>query len=138
MAQLAQQNADDTEATVLYALILSKNFDPTDKTYRNQLHTAELLEPIFAREPNHPGVAHYLIHSYGYPPLAKRGIDVARKYAKIAPDTPHSLHMPSRIFTLTGFWQESIDTNRRAAEMADDSTAHDGHHASDYMVYAHL
>lgn len=138
MAQLAQQNADDSEATVLYALILSRNFDPTDKTYRNQLHAAELLEPIFAREPNHPGVAHYLIHSYDYPPLAKRGIDAARKYAKIAPDTPHSLHMPSHIFTLTGFWQESIDTNRRAAEMADDSITHDGHHASDYMVYAHL
>lgn len=138
MAQLAQQNADDSEATVLYALILSRNFDPADKTYRNQLHAAELLEPIFAREPNHPGVAHYLIHSYDYPPLAKRGIDAARKYAKIAPDTPHSLHMPSHIFTLTGFWQESIDTNRRAAEMADDSITHDGHHASDYMVYAHL
>ncbi len=138
MAQLAQQNADDSEATVLYALILSRNFDPTDKTYRNQLHAAELLEPIFAREPNHPGVAHYLIHSYDYPPLAKHGIDAARKYVKIAPDAPHALHMPSHIFTLTGLWRESIDTNRRTAATADDLITHDGHHASDYMVYAHL
>lgn len=138
MARLAQRNPDDSEATVLYALILSRNFNPTDKTYSNQLHAAMLLEPIFAREPNHPGVAHYLIHSYDYPPLAKRGIDAARKYAKIAPDAPHALHMPSHIFTLTGFWQESIDTNRRAAATADDLITHDGHHASDYMAYAHL
>ncbi|SFU52730.1 hypothetical protein [Nitrosospira multiformis] len=138
MAQLAQRNPEDSEATVLYALILSRNFDPTDKTYSNQLHAAKLLELIFAREPNHPGVAHYLIHSYDYPPLAKSGIHAARKYAKIAPDAPHALHMPSHIFTLTGLWQESIDTNRRAAATADDSITHDGHHASDYMVYAHL
>jgi tetratricopeptide (TPR) repeat protein len=138
MAQLAQRYPEDSEATVLYALFLSANFDPADKTYSNQLRSAKLLEPIFAREPNHPGVAHYLIHSYDYPPLAKYGIEAARKYAKIAPDAPHALHMPSHIFTLTGFWQESIDTNRQAAATADDSITHDGHHASDYMVYAHL
>lgn len=138
MAQLAQRYPNDSEATVLYALFLSANFDPTDKMYRNQWEAAQLLEPIFVREPNHPGVAHYLIHSYDYPPLAKKGIEVAKKYAKIAPDAPHALHMPSHIFTLTGLWQESIETNRRAAATADDSITHDGHHASDYMVYAHL
>lgn len=138
MAQLAQRYPEDSEATVLYALFLSANFDPADKKYSNQLRAAELLEPIFAREPNHPGVAHYLIHSYDYPPLAKEGLEAARRYANIAPDAPHALHMPSHIFTLMGLWQESIDTNRRAAAMADDSITHDGHHASDYMVYAHL
>lgn len=138
MAQLAQRYPEDSEATVLYALFLSRNFDPADKTYSNQLRAAKLLEPIFSREPNHPGVAHYLIHSYDYPPLAKYGVEAARRYANIAPDAPHALHMPSHIFTLTGLWQESIETNRRAAATADDSITHDGHHASDYMVYAHL
>jgi tetratricopeptide (TPR) repeat protein len=138
MAQLAQRHPEDSEATVLYALFLSRNFDPADKTYSNQVRAAKLLEPIFSREPNHPGVAHYLIHSYDYPPLAKDGIEAARRYAKIAPDAPHALHMPSHIFTLIGLWQESIDTNRRAAATTDDSITHDGHHASDYMVYAHL
>jgi tetratricopeptide (TPR) repeat protein len=138
MGQLAQRYPDDSEATVLYALYLSSSFSPADKQYKNQLQAAKLLEPIFAREPNHPGAAHYLIHSYDYPPLAKHGISAARKYAAIAPDSPHALHMPSHIFTLTGLWQESIDTNRRASAAANDAVTHNGHHSSDYMVYAHL
>lgn len=138
MAQLAQRYPEDTEATVLYALFLSANFDPADKQFTHQLQAAKLLEPLFVKQPNHPGVAHYLIHSYDYPPLARYGIGAARKYATIAPDAPHALHMPSHIFTLMGLWEESIDTNRKAVATADDTITHDGHHASDYMVYAHL
>jgi tetratricopeptide (TPR) repeat protein len=138
LQKVAQRYPEDTEATVLYALFLSASFNPADKQYKNQLQAAKLLEPIFLREPDHPGIAHYLIHSYDYPPLAQHGIEAARRYAKIAPDAPHALHMPSHIFTLAGLWSESIETNRRAAASADDSITHDGHHASDYMVYAHL
>lgn len=138
MSQQAQRYPEDTEATILYALFLSANFDPADKQFNHQLQAAKLLEPLFVKQPHHPGVAHYLIHSYDYPPLAHYGIEAARKYATIAPDASHALHMPSHIFTLMGLWQESIDTNRKAVAMADDTITHDGHHASDYMVYAHL
>jgi tetratricopeptide (TPR) repeat protein len=138
MAQVAQRYPEDTEATILYALFLSANFDPADKQFNHQLQAATLLEPLFVKQPHHPGVAHYLIHSYDYPPIAHYGIEAARKYATIAPDAAHALHMPSHIFTLMGLWQESIETNRKAVAMADDTVTHDGHHASDYMVYAHL
>ena len=138
MTQLAQRYPDDTEATILYALFLSANFDPADKQFHHQLQAAKLLESLFVTHPHHPGVAHYLIHSYDYPPIAHYGIEAARRYATIAPDAAHALHMPSHIFTLMGLWQESIDTNRKAVAMADDTITHDGHHASDYMVYAHL
>ena len=79
---------DDTEATILYALVLSANFDPADKNYANQLKAAAMLEPLFAEQPDHPGVAHYLIHSYDYPPIAPQGLAAAKRYAKIAPDAP--------------------------------------------------
>ncbi len=137
MGKLAARYPEDTEAAIFHALVTSANFNPTDKTYANQLKAARILEPLFTAQPDHPGVAHYLIHSYDYPPIAKHGVEAARKYAGIAPDAPHALHMPSHIFTRLGHWQDSIAANRASARAAA-TTEFDGHHASDYMVYAHL
>ena len=127
----------DTEAATLYALVLSTNFNPGDKKYTNQLKAVEILEPIFRVQPEHPGVVHYLIHSYDYPPIAAQGLDAARRYGKIAPDAPHALHMPSHIFTRVGAWKESIESNRASARSGGDKSF-DKWHAYDYMVYAHL
>jgi hypothetical protein len=137
MERLAARYPDDEEASILWALVTSASFDPADKAYANQLKAARILEPIFEKRPDHPGVAHYLIHSYDYPPLAKHGVEAARKYASIAPDAPHAQHMPSHIFTRLGHWRDSIAANRASAQSASEATF-DGHHASDYMVYAHL
>jgi hypothetical protein len=134
---VAARYPEDTEATVLYALVLSANFDPTDKKYTNQLRAAKVLEPIFQRQPDHPGVAHYLIHSYDYPPIATQGLDAARRYAKIAPDATHAQHMPSHIFTRVGQWNESVESNRQSAKLDGDKTVNSVH-AYDYMVYALL
>jgi tetratricopeptide (TPR) repeat protein len=137
LERVMQRYPDDTEAAILYSLILSANFDPTDKKYTNQLKAARILEPTFKRQPDHPGVAHYLIHSYDYPPIAKHGLDAARRYSAIAPDAPHALHMPSHIFTRVGAWKDSIESNRASAHAAGDK-GFDKWHAYDYMVYAHL
>jgi hypothetical protein len=137
MSKLAARYPDDKEAAILSALATSANFNPADKAYTNQLAAARALEPLFKALPNHPGVAHYLIHSYDYPPIAKHGLEAAKLYAKIAPDAPHALHMPSHIFTRLGFWRESIAANRASAKAAGDAVF-DGHHATDYLVYAHL
>jgi len=137
LEQVMQRYPQDTEAAILYALVLSANFDPSDKKYTNQLKATTILDPIFKAQPEHPGVAHYLIHSYDYPPIAARGLDAARRYGKIAPDAPHALHMPSHIFTRVGAWQESIDSNRASAGSGSDKSF-DKWHAYDYMVYAHL
>lgn len=137
MAKLASAHPDDKEATILSALVTSANFNPTDKTYANQLKAAQTLEPLFKTMPNHPGVAHYMIHSYDYPPIAKHGLAAAKAYVKIAPDATHALHMPSHIFTRLGLWQESIAANLASAKSAA-ATEMDGHHAGDYMVYAYL
>jgi Tfp pilus assembly protein PilF len=134
---VAARYPEDTEATILYALVLSANFDPTDKKYTNQLGAAKILEPIFQKHPDHPGVAHYLIHSYDYPPIAAQGLDAARRYAKIAPDATHAQHMPSHIFTRVGYWTESVDSNRQSAKVDGDKTVNSPH-AYDYMVYALL
>jgi hypothetical protein len=136
MEQLSRTYADDHEAAIFYALVLNATALPTDKTYANQLKAAEILEPIFGEQPNHPGVAHYLIHSYDYPPIAHRGLAAARRYASIAPAAPHALHMPSHIFTRHGFWQESIDSNRASASSTKNHRAK--LHAMDYMTYAYL
>ena len=147
MEQLAARYPDDTEAAVFYALALISTAQPTDKTYANQLKAAAILEPIFAQQPRHPGVAHYLIHSYDYPSIAAKGLAAARSYARIAPAVPHALHMPSHIFTRLGLWQESIATNRASAmaaknELRATPTAGAGSsntlHAIDYMIYGHL
>jgi hypothetical protein len=137
MAQVAARNPADKEAAILSALVTSANFNPADKTYANQLKAAAILEPLFKAHPDHPGVAHYLIHSYDYPPIASQGLTAAKAYAAIAPDAAHALHMPAHIFTRVGYWKESIAANRESARVAGDATF-DGHHASDYMVYAHL
>jgi tetratricopeptide (TPR) repeat protein len=137
MGKLAARYPADKEASILSALITSANFDPADKTYANQLKAAKILEPLFAAQPDHPGVAHYLIHSYDYPPIAKQGLEAAKRYADIAPDAPHALHMPSHIFTRVGHWKDSIKANRASAKAAGDASF-DAHHAFDYLVYAHL
>jgi tetratricopeptide (TPR) repeat protein len=103
------------------------------------LKAAQILEPQFKKHPDHPGVAHYLIHSYDYPPIAEKGLNAAKRYADIAPSAPHALHMPSHIFTRVGAWQASVATNRRSVEAAmAEKEAAGGLHAMDYMVYAHL
>ncbi len=147
MAQLVQDYPDDTEAQIFYALALNMTASPTDKRYTNQRKAIDILEPIFQEQPNHPGVAHYLIHSNDYPALAAEGIEAALRYAEIAPSAPHALHMPSHIFTRLGYWQESIETNQAsaAAAKADLAASHepgtgfvDALHAMDYMMYGYL
>lgn len=137
METVARKYADDPEATILHALVLSATFDPSDKQYRNQLRAAQLLEPVFIKQPQHPGVAHYLIHSYDYPPLAQQGLGAAMRYSKIAPSAAHAQHMPSHIFTRVGAWEESVAANSASAK-ADTATGWNALHAFDYMVYAHL
>src|SRR3989454_87091 len=146
MAQLFARYPDDREAAVFYALALNATAAPTDKTYANQLKAAAILEKVLAEQPNHPGIAHYLIHSYDYPPLATRGLAAARSYAKVAPAVPHAQHMPAHIFTRLGLWQESIDSNRASADagkayytrLGKDTVWDQTLHALDYVVYAHL
>jgi hypothetical protein len=139
MEQVAQRYPNDDEAQIHYALSLNTSASPADKTYANQLKGAAILEPIFLRQPQHPGVAHYLIHLYDYPPIAEKGLKAARLYAKIAPGAAHAQHMPSHIFTRVGYWQESIDSNAVAARVAKESADfHDQLHAMDYQVYAYL
>ena len=139
MEQVAKRYPDDDEAQIHYALALNTSASPADKTYANQLKGAAILQPIFARQPRHPGVAHYLIHLYDYPPIAEKGLDAARAYAKIAPDAAHAQHMPSHIFTRVGYWKESIDSNKVAQRVAREaSDFHDQLHAMDYQVYAYL
>ena len=136
---LAQRYPKDDEAQIHYAIALNISASPADKTYANQLKGAAILEPIFKRQPQHPGVAHYLIHLYDYPPIAEKGLDAARRYAKIAPAAPHAQHMPSHIFTRVGYWKDSIASNTESARVAKSRTiCHDQLHAMDYLVYAYL
>jgi hypothetical protein len=139
MEALAQRYPNDDEAQIYYALALNTSASPADKTYASQLKGAAILEVIAKRQPDHPGVAHYLIHLYDYPAIADKGLEAARRYAKIAPAAAHALHMPSHIFTRVGYWQESINSNiasQRVAKAASDF--HDQLHAMDYLVYAYL
>jgi hypothetical protein len=139
MAQLHARYPDDSEAAIAYALALVVAALPTDKTYAKQLQAAELLEAEVVRQPDHPGVVHYLIHTYDYPPLAQRGLGAADRYADLAASAPHALHMPSHIYTRLGYWDRSIETNRRSADVARAAKEPGGElHARDYMVYAYL
>ncbi|OLC32401.1 MAG: hypothetical protein AUH81_16285 [Candidatus Rokubacteria bacterium 13_1_40CM_4_69_5] len=133
MEQMTQRYPDDFEAWAYYALTLQASAAKNDKTYSNQLRSAEILERLFKQNPEHPGVAHYLVHAYDYPPLADKGIKVAGLYARIAPAAPHARHMPSHIYSMVGWWEESIGSNRSALDIQ-----RDYHHATDFMVYAHL
>lgn len=139
MEALAQRYPDDDEAQIHYALALNVGASPSDKTYADQLKGAAILEKIAARQPHHPGVWHYLIHLYDYPAIAEHGINAAREYAKVAPDAPHALHMPSHIFTRVGYWNDSIASNAASAKAAkEDREPVDQLHAMDYLVYAYL
>jgi tetratricopeptide (TPR) repeat protein len=136
---LAAKYPGDDEAQIFYALYLAGTQTATDQTYSAYLKAAGILERQFAKHPDHPGVAHYLIHSYDAPPIAAQGLPAARRYAVIAPDAPHALHMPSHIFTRVGAWTDSATTNRRSADAAQRSKdPDDALHALDYMAYAYL
>jgi predicted Zn-dependent protease len=136
---VAKRFPKDDEAQIFYALYLTATQSPTDKTFADTLKAAQILEPQFKKHPDHPGVAHYLIHSYDYPPIADKGLNAAKRYADIAPSAPHALHMPSHIFTRVGAWQASVATNQRSAEASQaEKEPGGGLHALDYMVYAYL
>ena len=139
IAEVAHRYPQDHEASIFYALALSVAADPADETYSSRLQAGQILEKLFAQEPDHPGLAHYIIHTYDVPPLADKAIPAARRYAVIAPDAPHALHMPSHTFTRVGYWEDSINSNlaaaasaRRAGETAEEL------HADDYLAYAYL
>src|SRR6478672_4697735 len=148
MRQLSERYPDDFEAQTFYAFaILAVGYaTPTDTTLAKQLQAAALLEKLWKKNPNHPGVTHYLIHSYDYPALAERGLPAARSYGSIAPWVPHALHMPSHIFTRLGMWEESIAANRSSADASRayaamrhrDATEAEELHALDYMAYSYL
>ena len=139
MGEVAAKYPEDHEAEIFYALAIAASEDPADKTYAGRLKAGAILEKLFDEEPTHPGLAHYIIHTYDVPALAERALVAARRYSEIAPDAPHALHMPSHTFTRTGKWQESIESNiaaaaaaRRGGQPAEEL------HASDYEVYAYL
>src|SRR5512144_406278 len=146
MAGLHERFPDDMEGTIFYALAILGNAPTTDKSYVKQRKAAELLNGVLPEAPEHPGVAHYLIHSLDYPELAGLALPAARAYAKIAPSAPHAQHMPSHIFTRLGLWDESIQSNLEAARCAREvmakthpgSTYFEELHATDYLAYAYL
>ena len=148
MRTLYERYPDDVETQTFYALaVLAVGYaNPTDTTLSNQLKAAAILEKLWTKNPRHPGVAHYLIHSYDYPSLAERGLAAARSYGSIAPWVPHALHMPSHIFTRLGMWEESIAANRSSADASRayaamrhrDATEAEELHALDYMAYSYL
>lgn len=147
MEKVFTDNPDDSEAAVFYALALISTASPNDKTYSNQKKALKLLQTVLQKEPAHPGVAHYIIHSSDYPELAKFGLNAARKYAQIAPAVPHALHMPSHIFIRLGKWQEAVDANLAAYHAAKNYTQANNSqmavwdqqmHFMDYMMYAYL
>jgi hypothetical protein len=136
---LAAKYPSDDEAQIFYALYLASTQLQSDQTYAASLKAAAVLERQFAKYPDHPGVAHYLLHTYDAPPTAHKGVPAAKRYASIAPDAPHALHMPSHIFTRVGAWSEAAATNRRAADVALKGNEPDqALHAMDYMTYAYL
>ena len=132
-------NKDDVEARIFWALAVAQAASPTDKTYARQLQAAEMLEPMYAKLPNHPGLAHYIIHAYDVPALAPKALKAANAYASIAPAVPHALHMPSHTFTRVGYWNDSVKSNVKSAESAEKTNGiGEAMHARDYMTYAYL
>lgn len=146
MGDIYNTYPDDREAPVFYALALNAAADITDKTYSRQKKAFGLLEPIFKREPLHPGIAHYIIHNMDYPEVAELALPAARKYASIAPSSAHAQHMPSHIFTRLGLWDDCIKSNYEAmisAQCYAQQAKIKGHwdeelHTLDYLVYAYL
>ena len=146
MAALANRLPDDHEARIFYALSLLGSAPANDATFANQKKAADILNGLLPVEPRHPGIAHYMIHSFDYPELASDALPAARAYSKIAPDSPHALHMPSHIFTRLGLWQDSIASNLASADAArrlvavrhPGASSMDALHALDYLEYAYL
>jgi hypothetical protein len=145
MARLYRDFPGDTEVAIYHALALIATAPRTDTTFAQQKRAAAILNPLFARQPNHPGLAHYIIHSTDSPQLAQLGLSAARRYARIAPAAPHAQHMPSHIFVRLGYWNETVGSNREAfrAGMANAKArgtppAGEQLHALDYAVYAYL
>src|ERR1043165_857075 len=144
MERLAAKYPDDVEAKIFHALALNETFD--HKSMEPLVKAARILEPIDKQYPDHPGVTHYLIHSYDFAPIAQRGVPAANKYAKVAPSAPHAQHMPSHIYSMVGMWEESVVSNWRSVAVANDYAAKanlDGTlagvpHAYDFMAYAYL
>jgi tetratricopeptide (TPR) repeat protein len=144
MEKVYQKYPDDHEAAAFYALSLLASEPDNDTTFANRKQAGAILEKLFAEEPNHPGIAHYLIHTYDKPQLAELGLPAARRYAEIAPSSPHAVHMPSHIFARVGDWPDSIQSNlasiaatRKATEMHMGGEGHE-FHAMDFLIYAYL
>jgi hypothetical protein len=146
LARLYRDQPADPEVAVYYALSLTATAPRTDTTYAKQKRAAAILNPLFARYPDHPGLAHYIIHADDSPGLARLGLAAARRYAAIAPDAPHAQHMPSHIFVRLGLWDETVESNRRSSEAGArfaraqglPGAAYENFHAMDYMVYGYL
>ncbi|HXE79777.1 MAG TPA: hypothetical protein VNK41_03440 [Vicinamibacterales bacterium] len=145
MERVAATHPDDAEARIFFALALLGTAPPNDPTYAQQKRAAAIMTPLVERLPQHPGILHYTIHAFDAPNLAELALNAARSYAKVAPASPHALHMPSHIFTRLGLWKECIDSNRDSAEAARAKAAEHPRasvfnelHALDYLVYAHL
>jgi hypothetical protein len=144
MKKVYEAYPDDHEAAVFYALSLLASEPHEDTTFAHRKQAAAILEKLFASEPDHPGVAHYLIHAYDKPQLAQLGLPAARRYAQVAPAAPHALHMPSHIFARLGLWPDDINSNlasiaatRKTAAMHMGGEGHQ-FHAMDFLVYAYL
>jgi tetratricopeptide (TPR) repeat protein len=133
MQALAKKYPDDFEAQVFHALLLQSSAPKNDITYARQLESATLLERLYAQQPEHPGITHYLIHAYDYPPFAQKGIAAARRYAALAPAVPHARHMPAHIYSMVGMWEDSVESNRSALAIQPDY-----YHAADFIAYAQL
>ncbi|HKZ67770.1 MAG TPA: hypothetical protein VJ111_15495, partial [Chitinophagaceae bacterium] len=146
MEAIYKKYPDDKEAAIFYALALDASADPADKSFANQKKAGEILNSIYKDDPDHPGIIHYIIHSYDYPGFAPLALEAARKYASVAPSSAHAQHMPSHIFTRLGFWDEAIQSDIASTESAKcyaESTGIKGHwdeelHSMDYLVYAYL
>jgi tetratricopeptide (TPR) repeat protein len=136
LAGINKSQPDDVETAIFHSLWLVATAPPLDLTFAQQKRAADVLNPLYVKYPQHPGLAHYIIHAFDSPPLANLALDAAKRYAEIAPAAPHALHMPSHTFTRLGYWDESIKTNRKSADL--EPTAGAKAHASDYMVYAYL
>ena len=139
MERVYKSHPSDSEAAAFYALAVNQTALPSDKTYAQQLKAAAILEKLFRDQPEHPGLAHYIIHAFDHPPLAARALEAARRYAQIAPSAPHALHMPSHTFTRVGHWEDSIAANRKSYETSmREGSFGEALHAIDYQVYAYL
>jgi hypothetical protein len=146
MQQLHEHHPEDAEAAIFYALALNGAVDFDDKSFTKQLKAAAILNDEGKRQPNHPGIAHYLIHSYDFAPLAAMCVSTAQLYGRIAPNAFHALHMPSHIYSILGMWEDSVRSNLASKTSADDyeaknfpDTTHPGvPHMSDFLVYADL